>query len=66
MMLTDIINATRSFILSAESLPETVTQPRNKEVRVEVADEAALDEALKETFPASDPIAVTFTPVEKK
>ena len=29
------------------------------------AEEAALDEALRETFPASDPIAVTITPEVK-
>ncbi|MFZ6753406.1 hypothetical protein ACO0KY_08535 [Undibacterium sp. Dicai25W] len=29
------------------------------------AEEAALDEALWETFPASDPIAICITPVEK-
>ncbi|MFZ6862711.1 hypothetical protein ACO0K7_08760 [Undibacterium sp. Ji67W] len=29
------------------------------------AKEAALDEALWETFPASDPIAISITPVEK-
>jgi len=29
------------------------------------AEEAALDEALWETFPASDPIAICITPMEK-
>ncbi|MFZ6773858.1 hypothetical protein ACO0LB_14180 [Undibacterium sp. SXout7W] len=28
-------------------------------------DEDALDEALEETFPASDPVAITITPAEK-
>ena len=29
------------------------------------AEEAALDEALRETFPASDPVAISITPEEK-
>jgi len=41
--------------------PPPVTSPQKKEKK-----ENALDEALDESFPASDPVAVSITPPPKK
>ena len=46
--------------------PKDIVEVASPEVKESRAEEAALDEALWETFPASDPIAVTIPLAENR
>ena len=47
-------------------IPKEIVEVASPEVKESRAEEAALDEALWETFPASDPIAVTIPLAENR